>query len=106
MAPVFHTEPCYCCESCGRGLPFDFARHDDGVSVCFAMPNERRIGVRNMAIPVVSGVGRIVGELTNEEIGKNANVMTSADVQKFRDALDRRGGSGQVAVHGTYAGAC
>ena len=68
------------------------------------MPNERRIGVRNMAIPVVSGVGRIVGELTNEEVGKNANVMTSVDVQKFRDALDRRGGGLPAVVKSPFMG--
>jgi hypothetical protein len=30
----------------------------------FTMPVEKKIGVRNMAIPVISGFGRSVGALT------------------------------------------
>ena len=93
MAPVFQTGPFACREGGGRGLPFDFARYDDGASVwsvlrgyarvidgCepvgFAMPGEKRIGVRNMAIPVVSGVGRIVGELHGERTTQTEQLRT------------------------------
>lgn len=82
-----------------------YARVIDGCEpVGFTMPSGKQIGVRKMAVPVISGVGRIVGELTNEEIGKNANVMTSADVQKFRDALDRRGGGLPAVVKSPFMG--
>ena len=77
---------------------------DDCEPVGFAMPIGKQIGVRNMAVPVISGVGRIVGELTNEEIAKNANVMTSADVQNFREALDRRGGGLPAVVKSPFMG--
>ena len=68
------------------------------------MPIGKQIGVRKMAIPVISGVGRVVGELTNEEIVNNANVMTSTDVQEFRDALDRRGGGLPAVVKSPFMG--
>ena len=68
------------------------------------MPTSWRIGVRNMAIPVISGVGRSVGELTKEETEKDANTMTSADVQKFRDALDSRGGGLPAVVKSPFMG--
>ena len=55
------------------------------------------IGIRRAAIPVLSGVGRSCGELTRKECELNVNMMTSADVQKLRDGLDRRAG-GLLAV--------
>jgi hypothetical protein len=82
-----------------------YARVVEGCKpVGFAMPIGKQIGVRKMAIPVISGVGRVVGELTNEEIVKNANVMTSTDVQEFRDALDRRGGGLPAVVKSPFMG--
>ena len=82
-----------------------YARVVDGCEpVGFAMPVEKKIGVRNMAIPVVSGVGRRVGELTKEDIGKNANTLTSADVQKFRDELDARAGGLPAVVKSPFMG--
>ena len=72
--------------------------------VGFTMPVGKQIGVRNMAIPVISGIGRSVGELTKEEVENNANRMTSADVQKFRDALDRRAGGLPAVVKSPFMG--
>jgi hypothetical protein len=57
-----------------------------------------------MAIPVISGIGRSVGELTKDEVGKNANLLTSADVQKFRDELDRRVGGLPAVVKSPFMG--
>ena len=82
-----------------------YARAVDGCEpVGFTMPVEKKIGVRRMAIPVISGIGRSVGEFTEEEIGKNANTMTSADVQKFRDALDARAGGLPAVVKSPFMG--
>ena len=82
-----------------------YARAVDGCeSVGFTMPVDKKIGVRNMAIPVISGIGRSVGELTEDEIGKNANTMTSSDVQKFRDALDARAGGLPAVVRSPFMG--
>ena len=82
-----------------------YARIIDGcIPIGFAMPTDRQIGVRRMAIPVISGVGRLVGELTEEEIGKNVNKMTSDEVQKFRDALDVRAGLLPAIVKSPFVG--
>lgn len=82
-----------------------YARVMDGCEpVGFSMPVEKKIGVRNMAIPVISGFGRSVGALTKDEIAKNANLMTSADVQKFRDALDARAGGLPAVVKSPFMG--
>lgn len=82
-----------------------YARVVDGCeSVGFTMPVMKNIGVRNMAIPVISGIGRSVGALAKAEIGKNANTMTSADVQKFRDALDARAGGLPAVVKSPFMG--
>ena len=82
-----------------------YARAVDGCEpVGFTMPIENKIGARNMAIPVISGIGRSVGALGKEEIGKNANTMTSADVQKFRDALDARAGGLPAVVKSPFMG--
>lgn len=82
-----------------------YATTVDGCTpVGFTMPTGWRIGVRNMAIPVISGVGRSVGELTKEETEKDANTMTSVDVQKFRDALDSRGGGLPAVVKSPFMG--
>ncbi len=82
-----------------------YARVTDGCEpVGFTMPVEKKIGVRNMAIPVISGIGRSVGELTKDEVGKNANLLTSADVQKFRDGLDRRVGGLPAVVKSPFMG--
>lgn len=82
-----------------------YARAVDGCEpVGFTMPVEKKIGVRRMAIPVISGIGRSVGEFTEEEIRKNVNTMTSADVQKFRDALDARAGGLPAVVKSPFMG--
>ena len=82
-----------------------YARAIDGCEpVGFTMPGEKKIGIRNMAIPVISGVGRSVGTLSKEEIAKNANLMTSRDVQKFRDALDARAGGLPAVVKSPFMG--
>ena len=77
---------------------------DGCVPVGFTMPASGQIGARRMAIPVISGVGRAVGELTKEEAGRNVNTMTSADVQSFRDALDRRAGGLPATVKSPFLG--
>ena len=77
---------------------------DECEPVGFTMPEGKQIGVRNMAIPVISGIGRSVGELTKDEVGKNANLLTSADVQKFRDELDRRVGGLPAVVKSPFMG--
>jgi hypothetical protein len=77
---------------------------DECEPVGFTMPEGKQIGVRNMAIPVISGIGRSVGELTKDEVGKNANLLTSADVQKFRDALDERAGGLPAVVKSPFMG--
>ena len=77
---------------------------DECEPVGFTMPEGKQIGVRNMAIPVISGIGRSVGELTKDEVGKNANRLTSADVQKFRDGLDARAGGLPAVVKSPFMG--
>ncbi len=82
-----------------------YAREIDGCTpVGFTMPPEKKIGVRNMAIPVISGIGRSAGALTKEEIAKNANLMTSADVQEFRDRLDKRAGGLPAVIKSPFMG--
>ena len=77
---------------------------DECEPVGFTMPEGKQIGVRNMAIPVISGIGRSAGALTKDEIAKNANLMTSADVQKFRDGLDARAGGLPAVVKSPFMG--
>lgn len=82
-----------------------YARVTDGCEpVGFTMPVEKKIGVRNMAIPVISGIGRGVGALAKDDIAKSANLMTAADVQKFRDALDERAGGLPAVVKSPFMG--
>ena len=77
---------------------------DGCIPVGFTMPMDNKIGVRCMAVPVISGIGRSVGELTEKEIVKNANRMTSEEVQKFRDELDARAGGLPAAVKSPFKG--
>ena len=82
-----------------------YARVTDGCEpVGFILPVEKKIGVRSLAIPVISGLGRSAGALTKEEAGKNANLMTSADVQTFREALDARAGGLPAVVKSPFRG--
>ncbi len=82
-----------------------YARVTDGCEpVGFTLPVEKKIGVRSLAIPVISGVGRSAGALTKEEAGKNANLLTSADVQTFREALDARAGGLPAVVKSPFRG--
>ncbi|MBQ8126152.1 MAG: hypothetical protein IJ173_09810 [Kiritimatiellae bacterium] len=82
-----------------------YARVTDGCEpVGFTLPVEKKIGVRSLAIPVISGLGRSAGALTKEEAGKNANLLTSADVQSFREALDARAGGLPAVVKSPFRG--
>ena len=82
-----------------------YARTIDGcLPVGFAMDGEPKIGVRRAAIPVLAGVGRRVGTLTKAEGALNVNMMTSADVQKLRDDLDRRAGGLPAVVESPFLG--
>ena len=83
----------------------DYARTiADCRPVGFTMPGKVQIGIRRAAIPVLSGVGRSCGELTKAECELNVNLMTSADVQKLRDDLDRRAGGLPAVVRSPFAG--
>ena len=74
-------------------------------AVGFAMPQQPKLGIRRIAIPVLAGPGRKVGALTNEEATKTSvNKMTSAQVQKMRDDLDRRAGGLQAVVKSPFMG--
>lgn len=68
-----------------------YARAIEGCQpVGFKLLDEGQLGIRRAAIPVLAGIGRNCGALTKDECALNVNTMTSADVQKLRDALDRR----------------
>ena len=73
-------------------------------SVGFALPGKVEIGIRRAAIPVLAGPGRSCGELTEKERTLNVNMMTSADVQKLRDELDRRAGGLPAVVCSPFLG--
>lgn len=82
-----------------------YARAIEGCRpVGFAVPGKPSIGVRRLAIPVLSGIGKSYGELTKDECGKNVNAMTSADVQKLREGLDARAGGLPAVVCSPFAG--
>ena len=72
--------------------------------VGFTMPGKAKIGVRRAAIPVLSGVGRSCGELTQAECALDVNTMTSAAVQQRRDDLDRRAGRLPAVVRSPFLG--
>ena len=76
----------------------------DCQSVGFVMSGKPTIGIRRAAIPVLSGVGRSVGNLTSEECKLDVNVMTSAEVQNLRDSLDRRAGGLPAVVASPFSG--
>jgi len=82
-----------------------YARTIDGcTAVGFTMPGGPKIGIRRAAISVLAGPGRSVGTLTKAECEINLNMTTSADVQKLRDELDRRGGWLPAVVCSPFAG--
>jgi len=82
-----------------------YARMIEGcTAVGFTLPGNPQIGIRRAAIPVLAGPGRSVGTLTTAEVGQDLNMMTSADVQKLRDELDRRGGGLPAVVCSPFAG--
>ena len=70
----------------------------------FTMPGKAQIGIRRAAIPVLAGPGRSCGALTERECALNVNMMTSADVQKLRDELDRRAGGLPAVVCSPFLG--
>lgn len=72
--------------------------------VGFTMPGKAQIGIRRAAIPVLSGIGRNCGELTQAECALDVNTMTSAVVQKLRDDLDRRAGGLPAVVCSPFLG--
>ena len=72
--------------------------------VGFTMPGKTKIGIRRAAIPVLSGVGRNCGELTQAECALDVNAMTSAAVQKLRDELDRRAGGLPAVIRSPFLG--
>ena len=72
--------------------------------VGFALPGKVEIGIRRAAIPVLAGPGRSCGELTEKECALNVNMMTSAEVQKLRDDLDRRAGGLPAVVSSPFQG--
>ena len=74
------------------------------VPVGYTLPGDPQIGIRRAAIPVLSGVGRSVGELTSEEIGLGLAKMTSAQVQALRESLDRRAGGLPAIVASPFRG--
>ena len=73
-------------------------------AVGFDMPGDPKIGIRRAAIPVLAGPGRSFGELTEADLERNLNGMTSAEVQAFRDDLDRRAGGLPALVLSPFAG--
>ena len=82
-----------------------YAKTIDGcTAVGFTMPGAPRIGIRRVAIPVLAGPGRSVGELTNADCERNANRMTSSEVQAFREDLDRRAGGLPALVKSPFVG--
>ena len=82
-----------------------YARAIEGCRpVGFTLPGKTQIGIRRAAIPVLSGIGRSLGELTKEEGSHKINMMTSADVQKLRDDLDRRAGGLPAVVSSPFSG--
>ena len=72
--------------------------------VGFDMPGAVQLGIRRAAIPILVGVGRRVGSLSKKESERNVNRMTSADVQAFRDELDRRAGGLSAVVSSPFSG--
>ena len=72
--------------------------------VGFTMPGKAQIGIRRAAIPVLAGPGRSCGELTARERALNVNMMTSVEVQKLRDDLDRRAGGLPAVVCSPFLG--
>ena len=72
--------------------------------VGFTMPGKAQIGIRRAAIPVLAGPGRSCGELTEKECALNVNMMTSAEVQRLRDDLDRRAGGVPAVVCSPFLG--
>lgn len=73
-------------------------------AVGFSNSDSSDVGIRRTAIPVLAGPGRSVGELTKPECELNVNTMTSADVQKFRDEIDRRAGGLPAEVCSPFVG--
>ena len=73
-------------------------------SVGFTMSGKPQIGIRRAAIPVLAGLGRSCGELTEKECALNVNMMTSAEVQRLRDDLDRRAGGFPAVVCSPFLG--
>lgn len=72
--------------------------------VGFVMPGKPTIGIRRAAIPVLSGVGRSLGNLSADECRLDVNLMTSAEVQQLRDALDQRAGGLPAVVASPFSG--
>ena len=70
----------------------------------FSMAGKTQIGIRRAAIPVLSGIGTSCGDLTAAECKLDLNTMTSADVQKLRDELDRRAGGLPAVVRSPFMG--
>ena len=82
-----------------------YARVIEGCqAVGFSVPGVPQIGIRRIALPVLAGPGRCVGELTQAESGMNVNAMTSSDVQELRESLDRRGGALPAIVRSPFSG--
>ena len=72
--------------------------------VGLTVTGEPGLGIRRAAIPILSGFGCSCGELTAEEQALEVNAMTSAEVQRLRDELDRRAGGLPAVVRSPFLG--
>lgn len=72
--------------------------------VGFVVPSPKEVGILRAAIPAFMGPGRSVGFLTEKELGYTLKNMTSAEVQDFRERLDRRAGGLPAVVCSPFAG--
>ena len=77
------------------------------VAVGFAadgMDARRLSRYARVAVPVLPGAGRRLGDLTEKDLAVDPCAIGSADVQRFRDELDERAGALPVKVCSPFTG--
>ena len=65
---------------------------------------ERLYKFAQSGVPVVFGPGRELGRITKEDIALDRFKVSSAEVQRVRDALDARAGGTPAVVESPFAG--
>ncbi len=82
-------------ETCAETIPTGFASDAD-------VPSLYKYAAT--AIPVLFGVGRASGELTEEDLALNRCLASSVTIQRARDALDQRAGGTPAVVCSPFVG--